>query len=349
MGLTAGGFMQCNLPFVHGYRDRHGKWRYYFRRKGKRTALPGQPGSVEFLKCYSACIEPQPVTLEGIDPKSFEALCRAYRASAAFSELSKSYKTNMGYVIDQLIRDHGPKPARLLRRKHVIEMKNALKHKPGACNNMLRTIRIICAYGVDIEAMDTNPASKIKLMKGGEHRAWTDKELAIFEEKWAVGTLERFIFDSALYSGQRAGDVDALSRDKMEFGKIKLTQHKTGKDMALRIHARWQLSMDAYLATHTAPTLIAGRRGKAIHKVTMSAIFRDAKRAAGLPEDCVLHGLRKTTARILAELKEKSTPVTGHATRAMQEKYERDADQEGLATAAIISWEQKKKVANHKD
>jgi hypothetical protein len=65
-----------------------------------------------------------------------------------------------------------------------------------------------------------------------------------------------------------------------------------------------------------------------------------SKRAAGVPGDCVLHGLRKTTARILAELGVKSAPVTGHLTRAMQDEYERDANQKKMGSAAILSWQE---------
>lgn len=347
MGLVVGQDVKCNLPFVDGFQDRHGKWRYYFRRKGNRITLPGIPGTLEFLQAYSEALNPPaPAVIEGIDPNSFEALCRAYKNSAEFSQLSADDQRNRGYTINQLIREHGKKLCRHMRRKHVLKIKNDLKDKPGACNTTLRMLRIICQYGVDAEMMDFNPAAKVKLMKLGRFRAWTDKELAIYEAKWPLGTLERFIFDTALYSGQRSSDQSKLLRDAMTFSKIKLTQQKTGKDMTLRIHAKWKLSMDAYLASHSAPTLVAGRRGKSIHKTTMATIFRDARRAAGLPKSCVLHGLRKTAARILAELKEKSTPVTGHMTRAMQDEYERDAAQEGLADSAIKAWERKKKLPN---
>lgn len=35
------------LKYVHAFRDRMGRMRYYFRRHGIRTALPGLPGSDE--------------------------------------------------------------------------------------------------------------------------------------------------------------------------------------------------------------------------------------------------------------------------------------------------------------
>ena len=53
----------------------------------------------------------------------------------------------------------------------------------------------------------------------------------------------------------------------------------------------------------------------------------DAIRSAGLPDDCVLHGLRKTTARILRELGVEASSMTGHLSAQMEREYARDAEQ----------------------
>ena len=49
-----GGRGVIRLKYVHAFRDRFGRMRYYFRRHGKRTALPGLPGSGEFMAAYYA-------------------------------------------------------------------------------------------------------------------------------------------------------------------------------------------------------------------------------------------------------------------------------------------------------
>ena len=49
-----GGPGVIRLKYVHAFRDRYGTWRYYFRRHGIRTALPGIPGSTEFMEAYAA-------------------------------------------------------------------------------------------------------------------------------------------------------------------------------------------------------------------------------------------------------------------------------------------------------
>jgi hypothetical protein len=49
--------MKCNLPFVKAYRDRHGKPRFYLRKRGMpRVALRGEPGSAEFLNAYQEAL-----------------------------------------------------------------------------------------------------------------------------------------------------------------------------------------------------------------------------------------------------------------------------------------------------
>ena len=51
-----------------------------------------------------------------------------------------------------------------------------------------------------------------------------------------------------------------------------------------------------------------------------SAGVAEAVEAAGLPDDCVLHGLRKTTARIVEELGGKASSLTGHLSPQMEKR-----------------------------
>jgi len=45
-------------PCVHAFTDRHGKARFYFRRRGfKQTALSGLPYSTEFMDAYQVALD----------------------------------------------------------------------------------------------------------------------------------------------------------------------------------------------------------------------------------------------------------------------------------------------------
>ena len=40
------------LRDVHSFIDKTGRVRFYFRYRGKRWALPGEPGTTEFMASY---------------------------------------------------------------------------------------------------------------------------------------------------------------------------------------------------------------------------------------------------------------------------------------------------------
>ncbi len=67
------------LAYVQSYRDRYGKRRHYYRRRGKRVALPGLPGEPQFMRAYEEAAarfsEPQSATSKAVAAGSFDALC----------------------------------------------------------------------------------------------------------------------------------------------------------------------------------------------------------------------------------------------------------------------------------
>jgi integrase len=88
--------------------------------------------------------------------------------------------------------------------------------------------------------------------------------------------------------------------------------------------------------------LVTPTQGKPFDETYYGAWFAEAIDKAGLPDDCVLHGLRKTAARTLAELglsEETHQGITGHVTSRMVAKYVRGANQKRLARDAMARWE----------
>ena len=82
---------RLRLQYVHRFRDRHGRMRHYFRRDGfPRVALPGLPGSAEFMAAYQAALAgaPLPIGAGRTQPGSLSALVVAYYGSAEFKALS---------------------------------------------------------------------------------------------------------------------------------------------------------------------------------------------------------------------------------------------------------------------
>lgn len=332
--------LEIDLPYINGFRDRHGKMRYFLRRKGfKRVALHGEPGSEQFLAEYRLALENAQKKPEAHKrkPGSFDALCWEYLDSGAFKDLAESTRGEMRRVIERLAKEHGDKPVAALERRHILRWRDNMKNRPGAANTMLRTMKQLLTAAIDYGYRKDNPAFGIKLLKLGRWRAWTDEEMAAFEARWPLGTLERSGYALALYTAQRREDLTTLKWSSIAGDVIRLTQKKTGTRMAIPIHPDLKAALSAVHPRRDA-AILTGKAGGALHPVYFGHLMAGAIEAAGLPDDCVLHGLRKTTARLLAERGLKASPITGHLTDSMEREYTRDAKQEKLARSTVAEW-----------
>ena len=89
-------------------------------------------------------------------------------------------------------------------------------------------------------------------------------------------------------------------------------------------------------------SLLTTSQGKAFDPIYFGAWFAEAIDDAGLPDDCVLHGLRRTAARKLADAgcsEEEIKSITDHTTSAMVSKYTKTVEKKKRATAAILKLE----------
>lgn len=86
------------LKYVQAFRDRMGRMRYYFRRHGIRTALPGLPGSDEFMAVYAAQLEGTAKHVElrpKAAPGTFSALAIRYYGSPQYQSLSATSRSKL--------------------------------------------------------------------------------------------------------------------------------------------------------------------------------------------------------------------------------------------------------------
>ena len=71
---------KVELKYVHSFKDRHGKPRNYLRAPGRtRVALPGLPGSSEFMAAYAAALgdtKERPRTRAGNVSRPYRRLLR---------------------------------------------------------------------------------------------------------------------------------------------------------------------------------------------------------------------------------------------------------------------------------
>src|SRR5438105_4271056 len=108
------------LSHIHEFRDRHGKIRRYFRRRGfPRVALLGRPGSAEFMLAYNSAMDGAislPPSRYGNG--TFGALWTDFCRSPDFANLSASSKNTYRLVVGPVLNAHGHRSVSGMKRDH---------------------------------------------------------------------------------------------------------------------------------------------------------------------------------------------------------------------------------------
>ena len=169
------------LKYLHAFRDRTGTLRYYFRRNGIRTKLPGLFGSREFLDAYAAALgeqSGQPAERKATLPGSFRALATRY---FAFLSLSATSQINYRRAIDRFLVEHGHRRVDQMKREHVDAMLGKFADKPGAGIILLKRMRTLLRYAMDIGWRESDPTARVRAFKSIEIHTWTESEISQFE------------------------------------------------------------------------------------------------------------------------------------------------------------------------
>lgn len=333
--------MRTPLPYVQRFRDRHGRLRFYYRRGDTRKALPDPAdGIAAFLDAYHAAIADRPHTARHA-AGTMAALMAEYQAAPEFRELKpKSRKLYLRVIGFLASRPGAALPAAQITRKHLQNTRDELADRPGYANLVLSVVAVLLEFAVDRGYRTDNPARRLRRFKLGEHRAWTADEHAAFLARWPAGSMERRAFLLALYTGQRRGDLAAMTWHARRAGCIHVTQEKTGE--ALEIPEHSALAAELAAVERRSVMILHQPNGRPYTSGMLGDWFAAAIDAAGLPNDCVLHGLRKSAAAALAEAgcsDREIMAITGHRTPAMVSLYTRSADQKRLAKSAMAKRE----------
>jgi integrase len=329
---------KIRLPYIQEYRDRHGRPRRYVRRPGsRRVALPGLPGSPEFMQAYQDAMTGPLVRPRAPKAGTLAALTAEFFSSTEFANLKPSsqatYRLTLGPVLEldghRLVRDL---PADKARK--IIQEIGA--NRPAMANLTRAVLQRVFSFAMAIGQRRDNPFTAVPKYKIGTHHTWTDEQLSTYEKRWPLGSRERLAFDVLLYTAQRGGDVVRMQRSDIRDGVITVVQEKTGAEVFVPLHPALARSIKAGPAKGIY--LVGDRSGRPINRRTLTVLISTAAKAAGLPVECVAHGLRKAALRRLAEhgaTSKEMQAISGHRSLAEIERYTQQADQRRLARAAI--------------
>ena len=328
---------RIKLDYIHEFIDRHGKMRRYFRRPGvKRVPLPGTVGSEEFMAVYQAALsaaEPVEIGERRTHPGTINALVVSYYRSADWLGLTDDTRKTRRRIIERFRAEHGEKRVALLQREHVIKMLAAIEGA-GTKRHWLKAIRGLLRSAVPSMRNDdpTEGVANVKLPKSKGHHTWTDDEIVQYRAYWPLGTQQRLVFEFALETFSRRGEVVRLGPQHVRHGRIRIERTHGSADVDIPMSAELQAACDAMPKAHL--TFIVTTAGKPRSKYGLGNDFAKWATQAGLPARCRLHGLKKGGMRRAAEAGATAHELmagSGHKTLSEVQRYTDAANRMKLA------------------
>ncbi len=332
------------LPkYCSQFRDRHGKVRVRFRRKGQASHyFRHTPWTPEFMREYQACLEgivaptAQPGT-SNLKPGSFNSLITVYYNSPDFRGLRPSTQKTYRGILERFREKHGEKSVASIERKHIKAIIGAMHETPSAANNLLDRLRGLMTLAVDLGVRKDDPTIRMRgyANKSDGFHTWTEEEITLFEARHNIGTKPYLALALMLYTGQRRSDAVNMGWCHVVKDRIQLQQQKTGASLEIPIHPI--LKEVIALTSPESSTFLVTSFGKPFTPAGFGNWFREQCNEAGL-KHCSAHGLRKAAARRLAEAgcsNQEIKSITGHKTDREVSRYTAAADQTRLASQAM--------------
>ena len=341
------------LPrYVHGFIDRHGKARYYFRRPGfKKAPLTGVPWSPGFMQAYETALagQPSPIGATKVLPGSMRALAISYYQSVEYLRMKPRSQRVRRNIIEKFCQQTdtngltlGDKRAALIQRDHIVRFMAAKAAKPESANALRKALRALMQHAVVIRVRSDDPTQGVKQIaphsKRGFH-SWDESEIARFESTHPVGSRARLAFALGLYTGQARQDVIAMGPQHICDEVLHWTRKKTADTTALELFIpilpELREIIDASASGHL--TFLTTAFSRPFTPPGFGNWFRKQCDKAGLAH-CTFHGLRKAAARRLAEhgcTPHEIAAITGHATLKEIERYTKAASRKQLAESAM--------------
>jgi len=301
--------------------------------------LKGLPWSPSFMAEYEKAMSGARTAIGAgrVKPGSVAAVVAEYLDSRQFfgSKSAGTQRMRRG-ILERFRAAYGERPIALLPAEWIEALLDS--KPPHAARSWRATLRSLCQFGVKRRYLRTDPTATIKLASidsDGFH-TWTEDEIGQFEAHHPVGSKPRLALALLLYTAQRRSDVVRMGRQHIKDGVLTVKQEKTGVTLAIPVHPHLQAVLDATPSAHL--TFLTTTTGKPYGPNHFSETFREWCDAAGLPQRCKPHGLRKAACRRLAELgcsANEIMSISGHATMKELVRYTKAADQARLARNAM--------------
>jgi enterobacteria phage integrase len=334
------------LRYVHGFVDRTGRARFYFRHRGKRWPLPGLPGSAEFVARYDEllrqCLVIDQASRIAFGPCTVGFVIEKYLGSTDYTSKARGTQRHYRVALDRLKEICGRALIADLQERHIRQIRPRFTATSKA-DLAVMLLRMLWVFAKEVLAMDLgpNPAGEIRKLhrQGWKHEPWPESVIEQFAAEARPRPNAQLALMLLLYTGQRASDVVRMRWDQFDGRGIQVRQLKTGTPLWVPCHSRLKEALER--AERKSDFILTTRYGKGYSAHGLCGMIAAATAQIGAKE-CSTHGLRCNAATALAEAG-CSVPeimsITGHRTFKEAQRYADHAQQKKLGQQAIAKWE----------
>lgn len=354
--------MKNGLPKHCGWNvDQHGRKRVRFRKAGFSTYLAGTPWSEDFMRQYATALDGVKMQASNIRAGrtvagTVNAIVAGYldysdASTSPFKTLAAETQRTRRNILENFRNAHGDLPVyrtvgdkrvMLLTREHMQRIVNRKSATPFAQRNFLNTLRAMFQWAMKEGRIPDDPTLGVtrEKVKTSGYLTWSEAHIERFETKHPIGSKARLAFALLLYTGQRRGDIVKIGRQNIQDGILTIDQGKTEGDeeahLEIPVHPKLREIIDG-MPTVGVKSFLVTHFGKPYTAPGFGNWFREQCDAAGCP-DVSAHGLRKATARRLAEIgctAHQIASITGHASLSEVQRYTKAADRKRMAQEAM--------------
>lgn len=327
---------------VSAYKDRHGRTRYRFRKAGLPSySFKNQPGTPEFLAEFARAQNATPPPPEPrFEAGTVNAVIAALYDTPRWRSMKPSSQKTYRSILERFRANNGDVKVASITPSAIDKKLATMAATPAAANNLRKALSRMFKQANKMGLMRHNPVAftdAFKIESEGFH-TWTEDELAQFEAHWPNGTRERLAYSLLLYTALRRSDMVNVGPDNRRGDRLHLRHGKNSSDTSIPILPPLAEALAPFEAT--TGTYLQTQFGKPYTANGFGNWFRRVVRAAGLPDHCSAHGLRKAMSRRLAETGAtvlQGRAVTGHKTDREFARYAEQANKAGMADIAMAN------------
>lgn len=334
--------MRVELKGIHKVRAK-GRDYFYAWRGGPR--LVGEPGSAAFIASYQEAHS----SIRKPDKKLLRSAIASFKQSAAFTTKIRK-RTQEDYLkqIAKIEAEYGDLPIAALEDPRITmefrQWRDSMAKSPRQADYAWTVLMRILSWMREGGLTTYRPPDRIEPLYAGDRSdiVWEDIEIAAFIGKASAPMIEAMVI--AADTGQRQGDLLAVTWSAYDGRAIRLRQSKTGAGVIIPVTTRLKNILDRKQRGR-ALTILTDSKGRPWNADAFRKAWRAATAAAGV-KGKTFHDLRGTAVTRLAEAgcsPAEIATITGHSMKdigAMLDRYMKRTGK--LAFAAIAKLERGK-------